>query len=130
MTGASGPSISGSARRGFRNWDIPDRISYIMSEGYIKHGFTQSNKTLNYTAAKQNNNLFCSFWCKKYKTCAWPYIAFFAALIYFPLLHQEVQRKCMIIKIINKLSLLPIPKYYYVSEAWRRRRRRRRRATT
>lgn len=53
MTKASESSISFSAQQGFK-LDIPDRNSYIMSHVYIKHGFTWSNKTLNYNVAKQN----------------------------------------------------------------------------
>lgn len=63
MIEVSEPSISYSVQQGFKQ-DILDRISYIMSDVYIKHGFTYSNKTLNYTIAKQNN-LFPSFWQQK-----------------------------------------------------------------
>lgn len=47
------------------------------------------------------------------------YIASAAQLVYFP---PATLEKCsvnaMIIKIINKLSSLPTPKYYYISKAW------------
>lgn len=53
MTEASESSISFSAQQGLKV-EILDRNSYIMPHVYIKHGFACSNKTLNYTIAKQN----------------------------------------------------------------------------
>lgn len=41
-----------------------------------------------------------------------------ALLIYFPSNTRKCSVNAMIIKIINKLSSLPTPKYYYISTAW------------
>lgn len=115
MTEASESSISFSAQQGFK-LDILDRNSYIMSHVYIKHGFTWSNKTLNYNIAKQNIISFLH--SGKRKHCHAFLYCICASLIYFPCNTRKCSVNAMIIKIINKLSSLPTPKYYYISKAW------------
>lgn len=115
MTEASKSSISFSAQEGFE-LDILDWSSYIMPHVYIKHGFTWSNKTLKYNIAKQNIISFLHSGKRRHSHVFLYYI--WALLIYFPCNTRKCSVKAMIIKIINKLSSLPTPKYYYISQAW------------
>lgn len=120
MMDASESSIKFNARQGFK-LDILDRDSYIMPHVYIKHGFAQSNKTLNYNTAIENIISFSHSGKKrKKKHCHAFLYCICALLIYF----LSNTRKCcvnaMIIKIINKLSSLHTPKYYYIFKAWMR----------